>query len=254
MTSLESIHAVIVGDKTVPGHRMFHLAEGRPSARLIYPFWVLRFDDHITLVDIGFPADIGSARGIDNTVDPSVGLQALGVREADVARVIVSHLHFDHFTSPERFPGAEFIVQRADVDYFAGRGRDHHIASIAHFESVDALAGLRAEGRLIELDGDAVVDSGVRVERIGGHTPGSQVTVVDTRRGPVVFACDASHFYENLDTRTPSAIYHDYDEYQRGFATITASAIGGRWFPGHDPLILECLESVADGVHRLPID
>lgn len=247
------IYACVIGDKVVPGQRMFHLAPDRDPVRLIYPFWVLVYPDGVTLIDIGFPAGFGSHRGIDHTVEPEEMLAALSVDVEDVSKVIVSHLHFDHFTAPERFPNAHYYIQREDVEYFAGRGRTHPIASIADFDSVDALPSLIDAGRVTLLDGDARIAPGVSVALVGGHTPGSQITIVQTSAGPLVFACDASHFYENLDTRTTSAIYHDYDSYQRAFRAIETASANGRWFPGHDPLLLDELDRISERVYQVPV-
>lgn len=247
------VYACVIGDKIVPGHRMFHLAHDRDDVRLLYPFWALIYPDHVTLIDIGFPAGYGTSRGIDHAVEPESLLADLDIAPADVTTVIVSHLHFDHFTQPARFPNAHFFVQREDFDYFGGRGRHHPIASIADFDSVDALPELIAAGRVTMLDGDSEIEAGVRVVLVGGHTPGSQITVVDTESGPLVFACDASHFYENLSTRTTSAIYHNYDRYQQGFRAIETAGSNGRWFPGHDPLMLEGLERMSEGVYRVAV-
>ncbi|WP_233204626.1 MBL fold metallo-hydrolase [Cryobacterium sp. Y62] len=213
---------------------------------------MLQFNDHTVLVDTGFPADIAAVRGIENFRDPNECLSRLNISASEISVVIVSHLHFDHFSTPERFPNAEFIVQRDDVDYFTGRGKSHPITSIADVKSLDSLAILRRNGRLRELSGDAMVDEGIRVQQVPGHTPGSQIVVVEFAGSVIVLACDASHFYENLETSTPSAIMYDYDGYQRGFARISASAGTGRWFPGHDPAMLERLREVGDGVYQMP--
>jgi hypothetical protein len=87
--------------------------------------------------------------------------------------------------------------------------------------------------------------------RIGGHTPGLQITLLERANGPIVFACDASHFYENLETKTTTALIYNYHEYQRGFTLIEELAAGGRWFPGHDPRMLEGLEPVSERVYRV---
>ena len=47
---------------------------------------------------------------------------------------------------------------------------------------------------------------GVSVHLIGGHTMGLQVVRVDTRRGWVVLASDASHFYANMEQIRPFPI------------------------------------------------
>ena len=249
---LRDVHACVIGTKTVPGVRLFHLEADHAPAIVYFVFWVLRYDDHVVLVDGGFPRDKAEREGVRDYRDPTDCLAQLGLTLEDVTTVVVSHLHWDHFCRPERFPSATFVVQQEDVDYFTGRGRTHPIAKIAEVESLHSLDALRSEDRLVVLTGDAVIDQGLRVELVGGHTPGSQIIVIDHYGSPLVLACDASHFYENLEKSTPTSLMNNYDSYQRGFATITAAANGGRWFPGHDPIMLEQLERLGEGVYRVP--
>ncbi|GAC1594906.1 MAG: N-acyl homoserine lactonase family protein [Candidatus Velthaea sp.] len=245
------IYAAIVGRSNRHHCFMFHLSPRHDDIELIYPFWILRAGPRITLIDTGFSRPVAQARGIFDYRDPTALLAELGIAPGDVQSVILSHLHYDHFESPERFPNARFVVQRDDVAYFSGPGKTHPAGALADSSSIAQLEGLRREGRLDVLDGDTTLGNGLGVVRIGGHTPGSQVTVVESRNGPVVFACDGSHFFANAQTRTPSAIIYRYDEYQRGFLSIERLAAGGRWCPGHDPAMLAELAPVGEGIYSL---
>ena len=44
---------------------------------------------------------------------------------------------------------------------------------------------------------------GIKLHLFGGHTMGLQCVRVETARGAVVLASDATHFYENLETERP---------------------------------------------------
>jgi glyoxylase-like metal-dependent hydrolase (beta-lactamase superfamily II) len=244
------IVAAIVGRATRHHCTLFHLSPRHDELELVYPFWILRRGAEVTLVDTGFALEVGAARGIYDYRDPSAALAALGIAPGEVGRIILSHLHYDHFGVPERYPNARFVVQYDDVAYFAGTGRAQAYGKLADPASIDAIDGLRAAGRLELVDGDRTLEPGLSVVRVGGHTPGSQVIAIDHGSRPLVLACDASHFYANEATRTPSSMIYHYEEYQRGFATIARLAAGGRWFPGHDPAMLDGLAPLGEGLYR----
>jgi glyoxylase-like metal-dependent hydrolase (beta-lactamase superfamily II) len=245
------VYAAIVGRAERSRCLMFHLSQTHDPVGLIFPFWILRGPQRVTLIDTGFTATAAAQRAINDYRDPTALLAEVGIAPAEVEQIVVSHLHFDHFCAPERYPNARFVIQHDDAAYFAGVGATHPAGKIADPPSIAALAELRRTGRLELLDGDAVLGAGLSVVRVGGHTPGSQVIVLERDGERIVFACDASHMYENAKTRTPSAIIYRYDEYQRGFAAIERLAAGGRWFPGHDPELLTHLTPVSASVYAL---
>jgi len=246
------IYVCVVGQSRIARHKMLHLAPDGDAITLIYPFWIVIRGNQVTAVDTGFGADVAATRGVQDFRDPSVLLGQLGLSGSDVDEVVVTHLHFDHFSGAVgRFPRAQFVIQGADIDYFMRRGAVHPVAVIADPEAGRDIASLGAAGRLRVIDGDGHTEAAI-LFRVGGHTPGSQIVVVRDTPAPVVLAGDASHLYCNAQSLTPTALIHSYDEYQTGFTTITSLAAGGRWFPGHDPLMLQGLCEVGAGVWQLP--
>ncbi|TAM58059.1 N-acyl homoserine lactonase family protein [bacterium] len=246
------IFACIVGRSQRQRHYMFHLAHG-DDVTLVYPFWVaVGASRKPILIDTGFAADVAHAHGVTSYADPGDLLKLLGFAPADVETIVISHLHYDHFGVPERFPNAAFAVQHEDVDYYTKRGLNHPARALADAKSLDALADLRSAGRLRVLHGDTTIAPELRVVHVGGHTPGMQIVVCESGAGRVVLACDASHFYENLETHTPTALIHNYEDYERGFDTISQLAATGTWLPGHDPHMLDRLERVEQNVYRVP--
>ncbi|GAA3925174.1 N-acyl homoserine lactonase family protein [Microbacterium soli] len=212
---------------------------------------MLQYDAEVVLVDTGFSPEAAVEKHVVDYRDPCEQLARLGLSPSDVGTVIVSHLHWDHFHTPQRFPNARLFIQRSDIEYYLGRGQNHPLAvELGDRASLDELRALIAADRVTALDGDQVIRPGLRVERIAGHSPGMQMTVLDLDSGPLVLAGDASHLFVNLQTRTPTALLNDYDAYQRGFDRITAVSAGGRWLPGHDPLMLDELETIGGGIYR----
>jgi len=96
------------------------------------------------------------------------------------------------------------------------------------------------DGRVRFHDGDVQLAPGITLHFLGGHTMGLQVVRVRTRRGWLVLASDASHFYENMEQTAPFPIVYNLGDMIRGYercydlADARANVI-----PGHDPLVLD---------------
>lgn len=124
-------------------------------------------------------------------------LAALGLTDADIDVVVLSHLHFDHAggllaahtpDAPPRllFPRALYLVGQGAWD----RAARPHARDRASF--IPALPGLlHASGRLRLVDGPAHPElPRVRFHLSEGHTPGLLLAELAADDGPVVFAAD----------------------------------------------------------------
>ena len=80
---------------------------------------------------------------------------------------------------------------------------------------------------------------GITLHPAPGHSAGLQFVRVNTVRGPVVLASDASHFYENMDAGRPFpicvSVADTLDSYERVRAAAPSPA---HIVPGHDPLVM----------------
>jgi len=109
------------------------------------------------------------------------------------------------------------------------------------FEAGDvaSMVGKIFEGRVEFHDGDDELAPGVTVHRIGGHSMGLQAVRVRTRRGWVVLASDATHYYANMDQGRPYPIIYNVGEMLEGFNTLRKLADSpAHIIPGHDPLVM----------------
>jgi hypothetical protein len=69
---------------------------------------------------------------------------------------------------------------------------------------------------------------------------GLQVVRVDTRRGALVLASDASHFYANLEQARPFPIVWSVPDMVQGYRRLRDLAESpGHIIPGHDPLVMQ---------------
>ena len=83
--------------------------------------------------------------------------------------------------------------------YATGRCMCHAEMRIP-FEADDVVAMVRKvfDGRVMFHDGDDEIAPGITVHHIGGHSKGLQSVRVQTARGAVVLASDASHLYAHF--------------------------------------------------------
>ncbi|MGI9332208.1 MAG: N-acyl homoserine lactonase family protein, partial [Gammaproteobacteria bacterium] len=85
---------------------------------------------------------------------------------------------------------------------------------------------------------DGEVAPGITVHRMPGHTMGMQAVRVRTRRGWVLLASDASHYYEHWVKRVPFAICWSRQDLLASYDRFEALAESeDHVIPGHDPLV-----------------
>jgi glyoxylase-like metal-dependent hydrolase (beta-lactamase superfamily II) len=208
---------------------------------LDYFVWLLRGAGRELVVDTGFSAAVAARRGREHLRCPSAGLRLLGTEAAAVKDVVITHLHYDHVGNFELFPAATLHLQELEMRYATGRYMCHECFRGA-FDVEDVVGMVRRvyEGRVQFHAGDAQIAPGVSLHLIGGHTMGLQVVRVETRRGPLVLASDASHFYANMEEVRPFPIVWSVAEMVDGYGRLRALAASREHIiPGHDPLVMQ---------------
>lgn len=210
----------------------FYLSEESGSLEIAYRVWLLRSNGETILVDTGPPLDEGRRRGLYGirTVDDALRAQGASVSQIDT--VILTHLHWDHASSADRFSDAHFYVQRAEVDFFLGQAHDHPVTA-RFFSHREMLARLLATDRVHIVDGELQLREGIRLMRVGGHTPGTQIVVVDRPQGRAVIASDAVPLNRNYVDLVPNGILVNVVDAVAALRTIR-SLEPARIFTGHD--------------------
>jgi len=202
-------------------------------------FYVLRRDGEVTLIDTGFLPSDAPPRGRECLIAPDAALAALRIEPDAVARVIVTHCHWDHIGNLDLFGRAEIHVPQRELDFwFSPVAHNPQFWSHTEAHAIGQLEAARAEGRVTATGADEEVAPGVRVITVGGHSPGQQIVIVDDR---VILASDAVHLYEELELERPFAVISDLGEMIEAYALIKelGTAPGAVVVPGHDPLVAE---------------
>jgi glyoxylase-like metal-dependent hydrolase (beta-lactamase superfamily II) len=200
-----------------------------------YFFWVVRNACRTIVVDTGFSATGGANRKRTTLIEPAAAFDALGVYRAAGPPVVVTHAHYDHIGNLDLFGASPLTVAAAEYDFWTGpyatRTLVHHSVEDAE---IDHLRRAAREGRLRTFADEVDLAPGVRVLRIGGHTPGQSVVTVNTSAGVVLLASDSVHYYEELERNMPFTQVADLIEMYAGFDRLRTLR-PDHLVTGHDP-------------------
>jgi glyoxylase-like metal-dependent hydrolase (beta-lactamase superfamily II) len=153
----------------------------------------------LVLGDLVVVIDTGIGHGAERTPRDDhapflVALRAAGIAPEDVDIVVNTHLHSDHIgwntfgAGTPTFPNARYKVPSADWDHARAHGDEDLFATVRQ-----KIQPLVDAGLVDFVDGSETLVPGVRLERWPGHTPGTQVVVVEQGGRRVVFAGDVLH-------------------------------------------------------------
>lgn len=206
-----------------------------------YFVWLVRGEGREVVVDTGFGAAAARRRNRQIVRPVEQGLRLMGVDAVRVRDVVITHLHYDHVGNFELFPVATFHLQDLEMQYATGRSMCHE--PLRHAFDVEDVVGMVRNvyaGRVRFHSGDAQLFPGVSLHLIGGHTMGLQAVRVATRRGHVVLASDASHYYANMEGRRPFPIVYNVADMMEGWDRLRSLADSAEHvIPGHDPEVLK---------------
>ena len=203
--------------------------------------FAIRGNGRTIVMDTGFSPESGARRGRTILRTPAQSLLDAGIDPATVEDVVLTHMHWDHAGGMAYFPRAKFHIQQAEMTYCTGGcmcepflRRPYDVEDVR--SAVDALYA----DRLNICEGTKEIAPGITLHLIGGHSGGIQSIRVPTKRGWVVLAGDATHYWRNIRLRNPFPVVYDVGRMLKGFEILNSLADGpDHVIPGHDPLILK---------------
>jgi len=201
--------------------------------------WVAAGAGRVILIDTGAEQHICEQRGHRYLRCPTEGLAALGYAPDSVTDVIVTHMHWDHLGHLDRFPNAQIYVHKHEMSHATGCAMCHaHLRRPYDVEQVCSLIVALYKGRVSFTEATADIAPGICLHHVGGHTPGLQVVQVQTKRGKVVLASDALHYFANSMLSNPYPVVVNVQDYLNGLVLIEKLADDPDLIiPGHDPLV-----------------
>ena len=256
------------------GYEILALRYAVFTDRLHYQNFILPPDDHASpdpmdfyifairgngrtiVMDTGFSPESGARRGRTILRTPAQALLDAGINPAEVQDVVLTHMHWDHAGGMEYFPKATFHIQAMEMSYCTGAcmcepflKRPYDVQDVQ-----SAVAALYSE-RLKIHDGTVEIAPGITLHLIGGHSGGIQSIRVPTKRGWVVLAGDATHYWRNIRLRNPFPVVYDVGRMLKGFEILNGLADGpDHVIPGHDPLILKSFPRLSGNAEIVRVD
>ena len=220
-----------------------------------YFVWVVRNSARTVVIDTGFTREVGEARKRTFLRSPAEGLAMLGVDAKEVKDVIITHMHYDHVGTFHDFPKAQFHLQDEEMAFATGRQMRHtRFRHSIEVENVVGMVRLVFGDRVTFYRGDAELAPGVSLHHIGGHTPGLQCVRVMTKRGWVVLASDATHYYEHIEGDRCFVTVYNVGDTLEGYSILRRLAASPRHIiPGHDPLVMQRYPAVSKALDGIAV-
>ena len=126
-------------------------------------------------------------------------LERLRLAPRDVTTVILTHAHYDHASNLPLFENARVFITRPEYDYLRGE-----LTAEGHLHDVIRhMRLLQGAGRLHLVDRELRLDEHVRMQWVGGHTPGSQIVMAECDLGDCLFTGDAVFLEDNIRENRP---------------------------------------------------
>lgn len=172
--------------------------------------------EHNTLVDVGYfaRADLLLQR-----------LQAVGLKPEDIDRIVLTHAHWDHCLNLQRFPNAEVLIHRNELEYTSAPHPEDFATPIW-------IGDMLKRYRVTAVGNGDELEPGVRTLAVPGHSPGSMALLVDTPEGIRGLVGDALPTRASAEMGVPRLIFWDEDAARRSARAIidTCRIVN----PGHD--------------------
>lgn len=165
--------------------------------------YLIRSDDHIALVDLGFGPTHVPTWSTGKFLD---SLTALGVKPEDVTEVFFTHLHFDHIgwaalNGDPVFPNATHRCHARDWAHFTHPDFADNPAMFGPEAGLDEWPRdmltndrLGTIAHLVETwDGNAELARGIEVIEFPGHTPGTSAIKITSQGESAMLIGDIAH-------------------------------------------------------------
>jgi glyoxylase-like metal-dependent hydrolase (beta-lactamase superfamily II) len=242
------------GPFTSSGAFILWMKEWEKTLERYYFFWCIKGERGPIVVDCGVSPKLAREKQLKGYVNPVELLKSIGVAASQVPMVIITHMHWDHYSGVQLFPNATFYVQEKEYGFWL----KDPIAKKPVFQiacdkvAASYISQLEGTDRLVLVNGDQQISPGIQLLLAPGHTTGLQAVAVKTSSGTAILGSDCAHFFRNYSEDWPSALIVDLVAWMKTYEKLRTKASSIEMlFPGHDPLMIKNYSKVAENVTRL---
>lgn len=234
--------------------KVFWNKDWESTTEVNYYIWVIRGNGEILIVDCGVAPALAQEMELPGYVNPVEVLARIGIEASHVKRVIITHVNFDHINGIELFPNATFYIQEKEFNFWI----KDPIAKKPPFLMLSDPVGnahlgkLEGTERLVLINGDQEILSGIELLLAPGHTPGLQAVAVNTVRGTAIVGSDCAHIFRNYEEEIPSCFIIDMVAWMKTYDKLKSKVSSlNLLFPGHDMKMFTHYPKVAEDITRL---
>jgi N-acyl homoserine lactone hydrolase len=179
-------------------------------------------------------------------------LRQRGIAPADVAVVVLTHLHEDHASAVSAFPESIFVLSSQEWEAATtGSILRLHGYRRSHYDYAFDFNAIDFDGELIESYGpfgrtfDLFADGSVRLAFTPGHSAGHLSVILRLPRRDFVVVGDAAYNWRQFEDETEPLMMEDEHNWQRSLHELKQYREAYPYallVPGHDPEFFRKLE------------
>lgn len=242
------ITGFVVGSGESPEPRLVYLGDPQKSLDTINSFFLVQGDNKNLLIDVGFTGQYSRkyTDGIrqERNQDPLLQLSSVGINQEDIDDIIITHVHFDHFSDIiQEYTNARIHIQKREFEFTLNPPHPW----FQEFIDVNLLKEIAkgGESRLNLIDGACELFPGINTIPTPGHTAGHQSVLIETNAGDCCITGDAVLNYLNLERDVAPGFNTNLIECMQSLQKLRAlSDKGVTIIVGHDPGMLERLGKI----------
>ncbi|MCL6613002.1 MAG: N-acyl homoserine lactonase family protein [Firmicutes bacterium] len=233
------IKPILIGEFG-PVHNGIKYRNGDVSHQEMVPsflFYIRTNDNHV-LIDTGFSRVDGHKEIINVKFNQKKQIEEIlkdnNINYEKINFIICTHLHWDHIGNINLFPNAKIILQLEELTW-ALTAPIWEPGYIKFF--LKQILKKIDEEKVLIVNGNKFINKDIKVIKVRGHTPGSQMVVTYFNGKEVVISGDIIMTYKNIEEEIPIGLFYNLKECQKVITLIKERKC--IVLPSHDWKVLE---------------